>query len=457
MSDSNSAVLQRAYELIEAGQADEARFLLESVLEDEQTNPDAWWIYAHAVEDPVRARQALDQVLALDPDYPGAAELSDVLEAQYPGAAEEAREAAPILPLVPAPETTFIDTDEQPEVLAAAATGAALAGAPVLGTTLVPDADDASAEPEQEPSFVEQMPAATTAVLVEERRPIPWFWYFVAAVAVVIILALILALLRPGADTALVSGTEEANATMVAGQPTLDGAAQGVEGTEQAVIALTETAAVIVGAATEEAAATSEPMLPLATLPEAAVVTLTPLPPEQATPEAVAPTEAPPTAEEAQATAENQLVTPVLPVATLDEAALTPVIEASPVVVVPGAEALAGVMPEDALGQLVIELSGFAAPETALTTEATPIGETMVSSFCTEDGPQLRNLTRQVMDALAVRAQVMDAGMNAVGVRAVDCGTGQTLRLIAVDRGAAAAFADGTIDRELFESQWLAF
>jgi hypothetical protein len=124
---------------------------------------------------------------------------------------------------------------------------------------------------------------------------------------------------------------------------------------------------------------------------------------------------------------------------------------------VPGAEVLAGVLPEDALGQLVIDLSGFAAPETALTTEATPIGATMVSSFCTEDGPQLRDITRQVMDALAVRAGVMDDGMNAVGVRAVDCGTGQTLRLIAVDRGAAAAFADGTINRELFESQWLAF
>jgi hypothetical protein len=457
MSDSNSAVLQRAYELIEAGQADEARFLLESVLEEEQTNPDAWWIYAHAVEDPVRARQALDQVLALDPGYPGAAELSYVLEAQYPGAAEEALQAVPILPLVPAPETTVVDTEQQPGVLAAAATGAALAGAPVLGATLVPDGDDESATPDQEPGFVEQMPAPTTAVLVEERRPIPWFWYFVATLAVVIIIALILALLRPSADTALVSGTEEANTTLVAAEPTLDGVAQGLEGTDQAAVALTETATLLAEAATEEATAIVEPVLPLATLPEAAVVTLTPLPPEQATPIVDAPTEAPSTLEAPPATAENQLVTPELPVATLDEAALTPVIEASAAVVVPGAEVLAGVLPEDALGQLVIDLSGFAAPETALTTEATPIGATMVSSFCTEDGPQLRDITRQVMDALAVRAGVMDDGMNAVGVRAVDCGTGQTLRLIAVDRGAAAAFADGTINRELFESQWLAF
>jgi hypothetical protein len=43
----------------------------------------------------------------------------------------------------------------------------------------------------------------------------------------------------------------------------------------------------------------------------------------------------------------------------------------------------------------------------------------------------------------------------AVGVRAVDCSTGQTLRLIVVDRGAATLYTQGEINSEGFESQWL--
>lgn len=442
MSDSNSAVLQRAYELIEAGQAAEARSLIESVLDSEQTNPDAWWIYAHAVDEPVRARQALDQVLDLDPQYPGASQLSDELEAQYPGAAEEARLAAPILPLpLISFEPEMAGGEDSPELLAAA----------------TPDADVPSGDeeigflPDEEPSFVGQVPPAPAIVPQEKRRGAPWYGYIAAAAAAILLLALIFALLRPAADVTPGLATEDANSTLVAGQPTLDTEAQALLETQQMAIALTDAALQAGGAgtaeATESVVATSEPLLPVATLPESSVVTLTPLPPDQPT-EALLEVTTMPVVE--TATAENQLATLEMPVATLEGPG-------------PGTADLAGidladgVLPFEALTALAGELSAFTAPATALTTETTPIGETMVASFCTQDGPELRDLTRQVMDTLSMSAGAMETGMNAVGARAVDCGTGQTLRLIAVDRGAATAFSSGTIDSELFESQWLSF
>ncbi|HYO89740.1 MAG TPA: hypothetical protein VER79_13915 [Candidatus Limnocylindrales bacterium] len=463
MSDSNSVVLQRAYELVEAGQADEARSLVESVLESEQANPDAWWIYAHAVEDPMRARQALDQVLALDPQYPGAADLSDVLEEQYPGAAEAARQAGPLLLRgVPGTETG----EDNDLLIAAAAAGAAGIGAEALGA----GNEDAELSADEEPGFVGQLPPATVVAEKEERRGVAWYWYFAGAAAVVLLLALILLLLRPAPST-LVIVTDATDSTMVVGLPTLDAGAQ----------AGVETALPVVGDATAESTeapgATSEPLLPsvIATLPESMVVTLTPLPAGQPTESIAEVTVAPdgqpatdaavPTSESGLPTSDSGLPTTDTALPTSDTALPTDA-TAQPTALEPQATATVGpagvnlpegVLPFDELNALVADLSAVPAPETALTNEATPLGETMVASFCTEDGPELRDLTRQVMDKLAVRAEVMEPGMNAVGARAVDCGTGETLRLIAVDRGAAQAFSDGAITRELYESQWLAF
>lgn len=79
MSDAVSQSLTDAYELIESGQLNKAREVLEPILETHDGNPDAWWLYAHAVEDPVEARVALDNVMRLDPQYPGADELAQQL------------------------------------------------------------------------------------------------------------------------------------------------------------------------------------------------------------------------------------------------------------------------------------------------------------------------------------------------------------------------------------------
>ncbi len=75
MSASNKAVLQRAYELIEDGQPEKAQEILAPLLEEDADNPALWWVYSHAAQDSAMGFAALERVLALDPQYPGAREL----------------------------------------------------------------------------------------------------------------------------------------------------------------------------------------------------------------------------------------------------------------------------------------------------------------------------------------------------------------------------------------------
>jgi hypothetical protein len=74
MSDA-SPTLDRAYDLIEKGQLSEARTLLDSLMPEHENNPDVWWLMANAAEDSNEGRLALDKVIALNPDYPGAKDL----------------------------------------------------------------------------------------------------------------------------------------------------------------------------------------------------------------------------------------------------------------------------------------------------------------------------------------------------------------------------------------------
>ena len=83
MSDTTNAVLQRAHELIENDELEQAQALLAPLLETDDKNPALWWVYTHALRDQSIGQLALDRVLELDPSYPGANELKkDVLEVQ---------------------------------------------------------------------------------------------------------------------------------------------------------------------------------------------------------------------------------------------------------------------------------------------------------------------------------------------------------------------------------------
>lgn len=71
--------LQEAYELIESGDLQSARQLLDGIRSHYDNNPDFWWIYSHAVENEADGLAALDRVRQLAPNYPGLQMLSEQL------------------------------------------------------------------------------------------------------------------------------------------------------------------------------------------------------------------------------------------------------------------------------------------------------------------------------------------------------------------------------------------
>ncbi len=86
MVTATNEALSEAYELIEANRIDEARQLLEPMLESEADNPDVWWVYAHAVDNPTDARRALRQIKELDPQYPQVDEMLAEIDELQPTA-----------------------------------------------------------------------------------------------------------------------------------------------------------------------------------------------------------------------------------------------------------------------------------------------------------------------------------------------------------------------------------
>jgi len=83
MSDTSASLLQQAYTLVENEELEAAQELLAPLLEEDANNVHLWWVYTHALRDTGLGQAALERVLDLDPQYPGARELkADVLEAQ---------------------------------------------------------------------------------------------------------------------------------------------------------------------------------------------------------------------------------------------------------------------------------------------------------------------------------------------------------------------------------------
>lgn len=105
------ADLQRAYELIETDSLSDARTILEQIVASDRNNADAWWMLAHAVDNPDEARNALNNVLRIDSAYPGAQTLFNTLQAATPGKIAAATPSAGIarLPAAPAPAATSDD------------------------------------------------------------------------------------------------------------------------------------------------------------------------------------------------------------------------------------------------------------------------------------------------------------------------------------------------------------
>lgn len=76
--------LQEAYDLIESGDLQSARQLLDDIRSDNENNPDFWWIYAHAIQDESDGIAALDRVRQLAPNYSGLQNLSEKIGVSSP-------------------------------------------------------------------------------------------------------------------------------------------------------------------------------------------------------------------------------------------------------------------------------------------------------------------------------------------------------------------------------------
>jgi hypothetical protein len=104
--------LTRAYDLIEEDRLDEARAILEPILEIDKENTDAWWLYAHAVTDPEQAKQALSNVQRLDPEYPELDELLQTFEPQSRISSIGRLQSPSLLPPLPATLPGIVDDEE---------------------------------------------------------------------------------------------------------------------------------------------------------------------------------------------------------------------------------------------------------------------------------------------------------------------------------------------------------
>jgi hypothetical protein len=108
-------VLQQAHDLIEAGDTQSARQILDAVRSNNENNPDFWWVYAHAVEDATEGKAALERVRQLAPNYAG-------LESLVGATSQPSSTIKPLRPLTPPPpplvekvaveEDDFADTVE---------------------------------------------------------------------------------------------------------------------------------------------------------------------------------------------------------------------------------------------------------------------------------------------------------------------------------------------------------
>src|SRR6266498_4859282 len=103
MNQNTDIALKQAFDLIEAGQIEDAKALLRPILESEKDNADVWWLYAHAVTDPETARLALNNVQRLDPNYLNTGDLLYALENRsVGGSATDSSDKEPsFLPPVP--------------------------------------------------------------------------------------------------------------------------------------------------------------------------------------------------------------------------------------------------------------------------------------------------------------------------------------------------------------------
>ena len=432
MSDMRSLALTRAYELVEAGKSDEARTVLEPILLNDRDNVDAWWIYAHAVEDPTEARRALDNVIRLDRDYPGATDLLATLTEQYP---ETEAEAEPI------PAVVSVPADEEPE----------------------PEfADDES--------YVEE--TRYTPVPAPARTSGSPSWLPIAAVlALVALLFIALLLILPGLNqtppptpTSVAAFTTSEPTAVVVVPPTEEAtdAVTMPEVTEVVLLNVTPIGEDAGDEATEAVEPDEEEPTQSADVP--AETEMADVQPDETDAGGEMPTEVAVVGLVVTETAAQEDQTLTGEEAPATESLLLPATEESEILAPTEAgeepeatdEPVAELAEVDYTERLTTALQSFAVAAQPIEELETEFGETVVARVCTSEGLELRETLRSVMDIVANEAEGLPENLTGVGVRLINCDMDRTLRIIAVERETASSYAEDQLDDTSFEASWRA-
>lgn len=400
-SSTTSDSLSKAYRLIEADELAAARAVLEPLVESEPNNADAWWLYAHAVTDTFAARRALDEVLRINPNYPGAVALMSQLEV----VSRTDAETEPVQSDLVAP----VEFDEEPET--------------ILDLTEDPAFDD-------EPDFADEfdgdetpdiVPPPTLADEVELRESVNESsrrsWVPIAALVAIVAIVLLAALLL------LNPGGQQPDNVVVVPSPSPEVLAPGIGVTEEAEASATPVEDVI--------AEPSPEVTPEVPVTEEVVVA----PPtvEEPTEEAIVEEDGADTTETDAPATEDAVEADSASAGVTEVAMLPPGADFTPLV--------------DALSEVSIATTDVSETETDL-------GTTVVVTVCATNGMTLRQNLPAVMDVVASRAAVLAGSAEAIGARVVNCATDRALVFIAVPKEQAVEYAVGNLTTEEFQALW---
>ena len=477
MSDIRSLALSRAYELVEAGKPEEARTVLEPILINDRDNADAWWIYAHSVTDPAEARHALGNVLRVNPNYPGAADLMRTLEMQFPPEISEP-EVAASTPAFSDMEPDFVAGesfwgDEEPSggaemgkrrrsLLPVAIVTGIIVLLVIILVLILPSLTGGTT-PTQTPAQIAGDSTPTTGIILpptvevteqvvtQELTPIQ-----PAETEATLSLIATISGEPPTPEVEVVTVEASPEETELVATPSL-----ARQTTRPTVVPTDDDVEVtsVAQSATEESTGEAATPVALAASPRATIDSgegteepATDVPTATRTPRATA---EPTDTETVETTAElpTKPAQTVSPTELTEEVALTPDVSATELA---GTDEATVAPSDDFAAQIAESLQAFSVADQALEEVETSLGIAFVARVCTLEGPELRSTLREVMGVLVDEVDLLPEAYTAIGVRLINCDGNRTLRIIVVDRESASNYAAGVLTQTEFEAQWRA-
>lgn len=389
--------LSQAYELIEAGNYSEAREILEPLLVTERDNADVWWMYSHALEDREKAREALENVLRIDPNYEGAEDLLSETRGSPPINIDDHQDDDALI-------DEFLDSDDFDD-----------------------DLDD----------FDDDFALETQTDDAESggRRTALLGFLMLAIIVIVVVLGFLLLNSGGGdedddAQTVAETSPDITETTTIAGS---DSTSIPTIGAEESIVQPEETEE---GSTTLSSTESSEPEDDEEAVTSEPTEAENDLDNEEETPDTPAQV-----ADATETSVDNETITPEPTEATaVSDDEETPDTQAS-------------VNDDSDYDFLYTALSSLSVVDDSVEVAETDFGDTVLVSICTTPGNQLRSDLREAMTAIASQSDSL-SDADAAGVRLIDCDEERTINVIAISIQDAMALQSGELEQDAFSSRW---